>query len=85
MDEGPTLVRNLYTCTLFSKEKSGYNILSQPGSTLRRGSILVCTKKYSMYLIERVHAITNNVVSATSKASDQPAHTHSLIRAFASR
>ena len=26
----------------------------------------------------------NNVVCATSKASDQPAHTHSLIRAFAS-
>ena len=34
---------------------------------------------------EPVHAITNNVVCATSKASDQPAHTHSLIRAFASR
>ena len=27
----------------------------------------------------------NNVVSATSKASDHPAHTRSLIRAFASR
>ena len=26
-----------------------------------------------------------NVVCATSKASDQPAHTRSLIRAFASR
>ena len=31
------------------------------------------------------HEITNNVVCATSKASDQPAHTRSLIRAFASR
>ena len=31
------------------------------------------------------HGISNNVVCATSKASDQPAHTHSLIRAFASR
>ena len=29
--------------------------------------------------------ITNNVVCATSKASDQPAHTRSLIRAFVSR
>ena len=29
--------------------------------------------------------ISNNVVCATSKASDQPAHTRSLIRAFASR
>ena len=32
---------------------------------------------------EPLHAISNNVVCATSKASDQPAHTHSLIRAFA--
>ena len=29
--------------------------------------------------------ISNNVVCKTSKASDQPAHTRSLIRAFASR
>ena len=35
--------------------------------------------------IEPWHEISNNVVCATSKASDQPAHTHSLIRAFASR
>ena len=34
---------------------------------------------------EPVHEISNNVVSATSKASDQPAHTRSLIRAFVSR
>ena len=34
---------------------------------------------------EPVHEISNNVVCATSKASDQTAHTHSLIRAFASR
>ena len=32
-----------------------------------------------------VHEISNNVVCATSKASDQPAHTRSLIRAFACR
>ena len=31
------------------------------------------------------HEISNNVVCAAIKASDQPAHTHSLIRAFASR
>ena len=30
------------------------------------------------------HGISNNVVWVTSKASDQPAHTRSLIRAFAS-
>ena len=34
---------------------------------------------------ESVHEISNNVACATSKASDQPAHTRSLIRAFASR
>ena len=34
---------------------------------------------------EPVHEISNNVICVTSKASDQPAHTRSLIRAFASR
>ena len=36
-------------------------------------------------IIEPVHEISNNVVCATSKGSDQPAHTRSLIRAFACR
>ena len=36
-------------------------------------------------IIEPAHEISNNVVCATSKASDQPAHTRSLIRAFARR
>ena len=36
-------------------------------------------------IIEPVHKIPNNVICATSKVSDQPAHTHSLIRAFACR
>ena len=35
--------------------------------------------------IETWHGISNNVYSATSKGSDQPAHTRSLIRAFARR
>ena len=39
----------------------------------------------SLVLYEPVLEISNNVVCATSKASDQPAHTRSLIRAFASR
>ena len=34
-------------------------------------------------IIEPVHEISNNVVCATSKASDQSAHKRSLIRAFA--
>ena len=39
----------------------------------------------SLKIIEPVHEISNNVVCATSKASDQPAHMRSLIRAFACR
>ena len=35
-------------------------------------------------LYKPVHEISNNVVCATSKASDQPAHTRSLIRVFTS-
>ena len=40
---------------------------------------------HSFDIIELQHEISNNVVCATSNASDQPAHTRSLIRAFASR
>ena len=36
-------------------------------------------------LLEPWHGISNKVVCATSKASNQPAHTRSLIRAIASR
>ena len=36
-------------------------------------------------IIESRNEISNNVVCATSKGSGQPAHTRSLIRAFASR
>ena len=48
-----------------------------------------CIMKFGIFfyhtLIESAHKITINLVSATSQASDQPAHTRSLIRAFASR
>ena len=51
------------------------------------GSIykLWCLKKAWISRFEPVHEISNNVVCAISKASDQPAHTRSLIRAFACR
>ena len=43
-------------------------------------------ERWQMTIINKpVHEISNNVICATSKASDQPAHTRSLIRAFASR
>ena len=38
-----------------------------------------------LIIIEPRHEIFNNVVCATSKASDQTAHMRSLIRAFTSR
>ena len=42
-------------------------------------------KSHSFDLFEYYrHEISNNVVCPTSKGSDQPAHTHSLIRAFVS-
>ena len=47
--------------------------------------IYLSTELHMPYVNEPVHEISNVVVYATSKASDQPAHTRSLIRAFASR
>ena len=45
----------------------------------------LCYNDNPQMIYEPVHEISNNAVCATSKASDQPAHTRSLIRAFASR
>ena len=44
----------------------------------------VCLSFLNSFVIEPWHEISSNVVCATSKASDQPAHTRSMIRAFAS-
>ena len=44
--------------------------------------VLLLESVYVVYIIEPWHEISNNVVCATSNASDQPAHTHSLIRAL---
>ena len=41
--------------------------------------------KLNKKIYELQHEISSNGVCATSKGSDQPAHTHSLIRALASR
>ena len=46
-------------------------------------SFLKEIKKWKKF--EPRHEISNNVVCATSKASDQPAHMCSLTRAFACR
>ena len=46
---------------------------------------LMLTKQTATLTFEPRHEISNNVVCVTSKATDQAAYTHSLIRAFASR
>ena len=46
---------------------------------------MVILKLRVKLLYEPWHEISNNVVCATIKGSDQPAHTRRLIRAFASR
>ena len=45
----------------------------------------VTAVKGLFFIFQPVHEISNNVVCATSRASDQPMHTCSLIRAFVSR
>ena len=71
-----------------------YKFGSRSGPNFLLGLILVqtvCKGYEQITLADRVknenelrHEISNNVVCATSKASDQPAHTLSLIKAFAS-
>ena len=48
---------------------------------------MIVNSKIALYfdINEPWHEISNNVVCANSKGSDQPAHTRSLIRAFAGR
>ena len=56
-----------------------------PGHPHPLGIVLLHLLSKGAYLYEPQHEISNNVVCATSKASDQPAHTRSLVRAFACR
>ena len=48
-------------------------------------SLLLITVLRVVNIIKPRHEISNNIVCAASKASDQPAHMRSLTRAFASR
>ena len=52
---------------------------------IMRQSACLAVNLIMVTIYEPRHEISNNVVCATSKASDQPAHMRSLIRAFASR
>ena len=47
-------------------------------------ALVCCIDGTTEHIIEPVHEISNNVVCVTTKDSDQPAQTRSLIRAFAS-
>ena len=73
----------LYICTPVTCNYSSriIIILSRRKMTSEYCNCIPSTKLW----YEPVHGISNNVVCATSKASDQPAHTRSLIRAFACR
>ena len=57
-----------------------------PGFFLLPSMVEITNKNSSCgIIIEPRHDISNNVVCATNKASDQPAHMRSLIRVFAGR
>ena len=63
-----------YNCKTLSLDRNGRGIFY---------ATYQCMENKANVIYEPVHEICNNVVCATSKASDQPAHTRSLIRAFA--
>ena len=62
-------VANYDACTVTDAQNKSFNVAWDVFDTI----------------IEPPHEISNNVVCATSKGTDQPAHMRSLIRAFASR
>ena len=83
--------KNIFHCTLRFVMKM-LNIekkLAWPNNNkrlyLKRVTHLVTNYSSMRPSYEPVHEIFNNVACATSKASDQPAHKRSLIRAFAIR
>ena len=64
---------------LFTKEKGAIFLCQPRNERKNKGHDLLYN------IDEPQHEISNNVACATSTCSDQPAHTHSLIRAFDSR
>ena len=59
--------------------------LSGPTLFFKKCLSWLSRRRISFKQFEPRHEISNNVVGVTSKGSDQPAHTRSLIRAFARR
>ena len=71
------------------KEQNNFsNVVIHAAMALDIRHLQVYTMYFKISVIftpnEPRHDISNNVVCATSKGSDQPSHTRSLIRAFAS-
>ena len=65
-----------------------FKVAKMSFNAIRENEILAKISEFTVYTMTRFeprHEIFNNVVCATSKASDQPAHTRSLIRVFSSR
>ena len=75
---------DLFVTPFMSIEYFDYSLLKNMFCVLKRTISFKCFL-VPRTLIETVHEISNNVACASSKASDQPAQTHSLIRAIASR
>ena len=70
---------------MFHKHTFQFNQEINANSKRRSAATCMSIDRSDRVKIEPVHEISNNVICATSKVSDQPAHTHSLIRTFASR
>ena len=56
-----------------------------PDQTTHRRAVRDWSPLFAAERLEPPHEISNNMVYATSKGSDQPAHMRSLTRAFARR
>ena len=66
--------------SLFENILPTFSLLYVP---MVKGLVTALLYKLGNEIYEPRHKMSNTVVCATSKSSDQPAHTHSLIRAFA--
>ena len=75
---GKTWVHTVCRETFQQATKATFDVIG----TLR---LNIVSHRINKKKFEPVHEISNNVVCATSKGSDQPAHTRRLIRAFACR
>ena len=76
------------SCALTVKLCTCVRLIKSDNSNKTAKNYDVLSKSKDILMIlknEPVHGISNKMVCATSKASDQPAHTRSLIRAFARR